>query len=539
MSCRRSYCALALAVAVALGATYPLEAAGPDARRAVVVKRAQQSDPAKNFVGWVKPSSGLNIPAPFMLADRSGEVRYYLRPSAGVSLARYVHQRVRVHGTIISQDDSPDILQVDEIGPYDVVLSNQLRDDRDDEFAGRGVVRRASAEERVPKSVKRRVEVIGAGEPQPAEPEPQSNGKLAPSPDPFSDEPSQMPNWEPGDPFGDCDGPGCCEPCCQPCGWPGKYWVRGEYLFWFTQGMHVPPLVSTGPSVEQPGFIGSPGTTILFGDQWVNGYGRSGGRVTLGSWFDCCQTIGIEGDYFALANAFTNFSASSPGEPILSRPYFNTNPDSPLGPAVEQVASPGSVDGTVTVNTVTTFQSAGIRGLFNLCCSNGCAPCSCLPGASGPTGCRIDFLLGYRYMQLTDSLSVTENLNSLNTDFPGTFFVNDRFATRNVFNGIEFGSSLLKFRGRWSIQLLSKLALGINSQTVNINGVTTTDQDGVLTTGQGGLLALSSNIGRYHRNVFGVVPELSANVGYAITPQLRFLVGYTFIYFSQVVRAGD
>ena len=36
-----------------------------------------------------------------------------------------------------------------------------------------------------------------------------------------------------------------------------------------------------------------------------------------------------------------------------------------------------------------------------------------------------------------------------------------------------------------------------------------------------------------------MVPELNANLGYAITPQLRLIVGYTFIYWSSVARAGQ
>jgi hypothetical protein len=52
-------------------------------------------------------------------------------------------------------------------------------------------------------------------------------------------------------------------------------------------------------------------------------------------------------------------------------------------------------------------------------------------------------------------------------------------------------------------------------------------------------LAQASNIGRYNQNQFCVVPELGANVGYQLTPRLRLICGYTFIYWSRVARAGD
>ena len=315
-------------------------------------------------------------------------------------------------------------------------------------------------------------------------------------------------------------------------------WVRAEYLFWWTQGMRIPPLVTTGPSAAQPGYLDTPGTTILYGNNQVDNYGRSGGRLTMGTWLNPCQTVGIEGDYFQLATATSFFSATSPGSPILSRPFFDTRP-SLANQNVEQVASPGSIAGTVTADAYTRLLGARARMRFNLCCGQGCYPCQWLPGMSGPGGYRLDFLLGYRYLRLGDGVSVNENLTSLNPNLPGSFVINDTFKSVNQFNGIEIGTAWMAYRGRWSLELLYKLALGNTNQLVNISGSTATTQNGATTVSQGGLLALSSNIGQYQRNTFGVVPELGANLGFAITPRLRAVVGYTFIYWSQVARAGE
>jgi hypothetical protein len=52
-------------------------------------------------------------------------------------------------------------------------------------------------------------------------------------------------------------------------------------------------------------------------------------------------------------------------------------------------------------------------------------------------------------------------------------------------------------------------------------------------------LAQSTNIGSYSRDVFAVVPEIDLNVGYQVTPHARLEAGYSFIYWSNVVRAGD
>jgi hypothetical protein len=54
-----------------------------------------------------------------------------------------------------------------------------------------------------------------------------------------------------------------------------------------------------------------------------------------------------------------------------------------------------------------------------------------------------------------------------------------------------------------------------------------------------GQLAMPSNIGRWERDVFTVVPEVGLNIGYQLTCHVRAMVGYTFLYTSRVVRPGN
>ena len=332
-------------------------------------------------------------------------------------------------------------------------------------------------------------------------------------------------------------GPGC-NPCGNFCGPPGCVWVAPEYLYWWTEGMHVPALVTTGPSTAQPGFLDDSTTIILFGNSIVNSKGRSGGRISGGTWLDSCQTIGIEGDYFALASVSTNYFASSTGDPILSRPFFDTNP-AKAEQNVEQVASPGSIEGSVSVSAPTQFMGAGLGMRFNLCCGTQCFECDCLPSFNGPSYWRLDFLLGYRYARLGDGVNVNENLVSVVPTLPGQFLVNDSFRTVNQFNGVEFGTAAFKSRGRWSLEWITKLGMGFTNEFASINGSTVTTQNGVSTTSEGGLLAQTTNIGNYRRSEFAVLPQIFANLGYQITPGIRFIVGYSFIYWSRVARAGD
>src|SRR5207247_904378 len=55
----------------------------------------------------------------------------------------------------------------------------------------------------------------------------------------------------------------------------------------------------------------------------------------------------------------------------------------------------------------------------------------------------------------------------------------------------------------------------------------------------GGFLVLPTNSGRRTSDEFTVVPEVSVGLGYQITQRLRGTIGYTFIYWPNVYRAGD
>jgi hypothetical protein len=55
----------------------------------------------------------------------------------------------------------------------------------------------------------------------------------------------------------------------------------------------------------------------------------------------------------------------------------------------------------------------------------------------------------------------------------------------------------------------------------------------------GGLLAVGPNLGTFNRDQFSVVPEVTINLGYWVTPTIKAYVGYNFLYWSNVLRAGD
>ena len=304
--------------------------------------------------------------------------------------------------------------------------------------------------------------------------------------------------------------------------------------------MRLPALVTSstnGTARADAGVLGLPSTQTLFGDGDVLDDRTDGFRLRFGTWLDRCHSWGVGAEYFNIGEETEDYSATSTGDPILARPFFNTQTglnDSEL------VAFPNVVSGTVTARATSELQGGGFHFRRLRCCQEGCRSwlfCGC----AGHFCSRSETLVGYRYMQLDESLTMTEDLVSTDTANPGTFDIMDRFQTRNQFNGFDIGWKYRMTRGYWTYDTLLRLAFGTTRQTVRINGSTTINDptNPPPTTGVGGLLAQSSNIGLYKQNEFAVIPEFNLNVGYQLTDHLRAMFGYTFIYWSNVVRPGD
>jgi hypothetical protein len=154
-------------------------------------------------------------------------------------------------------------------------------------------------------------------------------------------------------------------------------------------------------------------------------------------------------------------------------------------------------------------------------------------------GSRVDWTLGYRYVKLDESLAIREDLMSQADGTLANFNVSDVFATENVFNGMELGLVWDTYRGRWSSELAARFGVGNNRRKVAISGATSSVIQGAAFSDPGGLLALPSNMGTYEDDEFVVIPELTVSLGYQIAPRVRFLIGYTIIYWNNVVRPGD
>jgi hypothetical protein len=327
----------------------------------------------------------------------------------------------------------------------------------------------------------------------------------------------------------------CCDTLCGP---PGRLWFGAEYLLWTTKGNRLPALATTGPigtAGPTSGALGAPGTSTLIGDRDYNDDWRSGFRITGGLWLDQRQLWGVEGDYFYLGNSSTSEIASSDGSRIITRPFTNNVIDNrngtftPTTPFADTqlVSFPNVLAGQIAVNTQSEFTGAGVNVMRNLLCAD-CA--------------RLDFIVGYRYLNLNDTLNIQEDLRGLpgsqNDGF--TFRVNDNFRTENHFHGVNLGLAGERRFGAFFMGGRATVALGNTHSIVDIDGSTViTNPNGVSQRFSGGLLTQPSNIGRYTLNKFATVTEVGMRLGVQLTENVRLYGGYNFIYWTNVIRTGD
>ena len=358
-----------------------------------------------------------------------------------------------------------------------------------------------------------------------------------------------------------------------PCGDPGRFWIRAAYLAWWKKGIRLPALVTTSPAdtpFSQAGVLGEPNTRILFGDSSYDGGLESGYRMNLGYWLDPCRRWGLEGDFFEVGQGSVRFHAQSAatGDPILGRPFFDVNPATGRPrEAAELVSFPGLWRGSIDVEATDYFQSAGMWLRYNLCSFEGCCQQEC-GSAGGPTarwydfwlncgcdgelaarwcdfwssrGCRLDLIAGYRYYRLDDSLAIREHIQGIaGGPLEGTILdVRDSFRSRNEFHGGEIGLSAEKNYGRWSLQLLTKVAIGNSHQVLSIGGATQISQPGADLNYPAGVYALDSNIGTHTRNDFVMIPQIGVGIDYQLTCRLRVFLGYDILYWANVARAPE
>jgi hypothetical protein len=337
--------------------------------------------------------------------------------------------------------------------------------------------------------------------------------------------------------------------CGDACGTPllRDWWIQGEYLMWWMRPMDVPALVTSG-TADSAGVLGVPGTQTLVGGELLSEM-YSGARIRTGIWTDRCAGTAWTAEFFGVGEQTERYSFSGNGDSggqILSRPFFNvlTTDDSPSGTEdAELVAYPDQLSGTVSVEATSRLYGVGVHHMWTNCQS-----CDGIPlftcGDCGPVERGVSTFVGWRYLNLDESLRIDEDLTSLlAAPNDGRFLIYDQFKTQNKFNGADLGVLWKRRRRQLSLDVLMRVAVGVTNQNVSIAGATSIQDSSAgsndFQNATGGLLAQRTNIGDYSRDKFSMIPELGITLGHDIGPGWRFTVGYSLLFWANVVRPGD
>lgn len=346
-----------------------------------------------------------------------------------------------------------------------------------------------------------------------------------------------------------------------------RFFVRAEFLAWWTKSIGGPPLLTTTTAafpargangqtfpdangnvpisaLGNIGSLGAPGTVTLLTSKDLDNDFRPGFRFAFGWSIDPCGMRGIDGSIFYTGRQSQTYSASNAQFPTLFRPFFAADPRIDLGNQPGQfreivAATSLGINGIFAAEHSSEFWGADIN--YRRCLWRGCYA-------------NADVFAGFRYLSLDEDLNIFENITATRTlhflDNTGAvvstlpagsrFVVADRFSTSNDFYGGQIGVDATFQRDRWSLNVRPSVALGVTHQQVCIEGASTATVPGQAPQQLvGGLYALNSNIGCYTKNPFTVVPELQLRVGYQLTDRLKVTLGYDFLYWSDVVRPAD
>jgi hypothetical protein len=321
--------------------------------------------------------------------------------------------------------------------------------------------------------------------------------------------------------------------------WNPNLWLGVEGLAWWTKGQPLSvPVLTTGPASQGTlaGNLGVPGTTAI---RSPLDYDVSGGvRISGGAWldlFDLGNVFGFDASVFWLDRQSAGFGVVDPsgaGNLVINEPLAGANFST-------QISAPGQATGAAFVSTTSEFGGFDVNFLWNLhrdeCWS-------------------FTLLGGFRYLWLDETLVVGSNSTFLTTmtftDTSGNTLVTaptgsgasvlDFFGTRNQFYGGQVGGRFEGRWGRWYLGAVGKVAIGATHETITAWGNTlVTPVNAAPVPLSGGNFVGPTNAGRYWSDHFAVAPEFQINLGYQLTPHIRALVGYNFLFLSSVARPGN
>lgn len=312
---------------------------------------------------------------------------------------------------------------------------------------------------------------------------------------------------------------------------PEQFHISMDYLYWFYAKQPVPITVTTGSFNDLvPGALGQPNTRVAVGGNLSVNEGHNGGQLTLAYDFDPLRTLGIEVRGFIMEDKVGSLTFGGDGlvgSLAISRPFFNANLNTN---DADPVALPSVMSGRVEFRELTHFYGGESNLRWN-CWQN---PLTCT---------RVAVLLGGRYLNLDQNLTI----NDSRVDLPGlgvvgnTYAFQDNFSTQNRFYGGQLGLETEWRLGPFVVTLVGKSAVGPQDMKSNISGATRiTEPGGVVTTANDrAVLVQPSNAGERTFHDIGFVQAGDLIVGCDINDNIRVSLGYSFLYWTDVLRPGN
>lgn len=334
---------------------------------------------------------------------------------------------------------------------------------------------------------------------------------------------------------GPCNGNSCGGGACGACGDYGEaawcnntmVWARFDVLLWWKQGRDYPVLVTSDSVIESSTTAGIlPDAQTLFGGQRDGNDLSAGGRFDIGWWCDPNHCTGYGWRFFGLGSDTNEFNIDSNDNPILAIPFTDNSTDT--NDAL-LVAYPSLRTGSISVRGTSGVVGNDLYGRYLLC--------------RDPNS-RIDFLTGWHYNRISDTVEIRSSSTVTETggSIPvGTVSdIRDEFRARSEFNGGILGLMWTQECGCWNMQWLARMSLGNMHKTMRISGDSTiTVPNQTPTTSANGLFSANSNAGQYSDNEFTAITEAGLTFNYRFAPCTQLSVGYTFIYWNNMVAAAD
>jgi hypothetical protein len=341
-----------------------------------------------------------------------------------------------------------------------------------------------------------------------------------------------------------CDGASCDGSCDSGCGGGGSRfgmrrhfgrigkmlglnnntWATAEFLMWFPQDRDMPALVTTSdpgtlPVLPGQGAPNPDNVQVVFGDD-IDGELSGGFRGDVGKFFT--DRVGVGGRFWILTDNTDSYFAASDGTDMsIGRPFFNTNT------ATEDavlVAFDPAFTGAVAAQSSLEMWAAEGYARFRFGCSK---------------NCQMDLIGGYSHFEIDDTLGISSTSIQTVPATGQTTTLSDLFATKNQFDGGQVGFEMMMRRGRWTARSLTKVHMGNMQQNVRILGSSTVvTAPAAPVNNSGGLLAMG-NQGEFDRDVFAFAPEANFKLACQLRHNVSLSVGYSFIFFDNVVLTGD